>query len=226
MKLLLILSLLLFASCSADKGQSTADKAVVSSQPPVTYDSAYYAKVNAESKARIDAMTGGQAVERKAAKYALDKVLPSLKVTKDEFTGVTRYHARSAPRFINKNGIDVYFARAKNEAPAKLRWSIQYAADDWLFIERYLFNIDGQQYQFTPTQVRRDNGNGMIWEWFDDSVDDQSMGILDALAKAKSAKMRLQGKDYQDDKPITKAQLDGIRNILAVHEALSTLNGN
>ena len=152
-----------------------------------------------------------------------------MRYKKDDFNGGW-YEPKSAPKYINQNGFYAYF-NYKDDAvgPGSIWWTLQYHADDWLFIESYIFLIDGQQYTFTPTDPKRDSGNGgMIWEWFNEEAkaNSQALEILNLLAKAKSAKVRIIGKDYRKDVNISELQRIEINRILKLHAALTTIHNS
>jgi hypothetical protein len=118
------------------------------------------------------------------------------------------------------NGIYCYF-QTENNIPSNLRFRVQYHADDWLFISRIQFSIDGKAYDYIPSDVETDSGNGgRIWEWFDESLDSSDKELIDALANAKSAKMKLIGKQYHDIKAITTEQINSIKRTLEMYNAM------
>lgn len=115
---------------------------------------------------------------------------------------------KAAPVYRNENGIYCYFSKDN------LRFVFQYHSDDWLFIQEYKFLIDDKPYSFSPKEVKRDNDETGITEWFDVQVrsDDKALEIVKALATAKSAKVKLVGNNFVDVKTISPKQLKSIRN--------------
>lgn len=75
----------------------------------------------------------------------------------------------------------------------KLRFCIQYHADEWLFFKKVSFSIDGKAYDYIPLKTETDNGNGgRIWEWSDEAITESTdKQLIKALAKAKTAKRNL-----------------------------------
>jgi len=140
----------------------------------------------------------------------------------DEFstTGKTWYEPKSAPKYANKNGIYCYF-QTENEMPSNLRFRLQYYADDWLFFNKVQFSIDGKAYDYIPSNTETDSGNGgYIWEWFDESVSESDKELINALANAKSAKMKLIGRQYHDIRTVTQDQIKSIKRTLELYEAM------
>lgn len=141
---------------------------------------------------------------------------------KDEFSNsnLTWYTPKSAPKFANANGIYCYF-ETENSIPNNFRFRLQYLAEDWLFFNQVQFSIDGKAYNYIPTKTETDSGNGgFIWEWFDESVTESDKELIKALANAKSAKMKLLGKQYYKIITITNGQIKSINQTLEMYKAL------
>lgn len=155
-------------------------------------------------------------------KSEIDKIKKDFVESHDEFdaAGLVWYTPKDAPKHVDRNGIYLYFG--KDETSMKsLRLRIQYYADEWLFINQIIFNIDGKVYRFFPTKMERDSGNGgKIWEWADEAIQDESdKDLVNALVNAKSAKMKLIGAQYYKIKAITKGQLASMRKTLQLYNA-------
>ena len=137
---------------------------------------------------------------------------------KDDFNGVEWVTPKTAPRYLNKNGIYCYF-QSNDGMASNFRLRIQYAADDWLFIQSFQFLIDGMTFNYTPNKVERDN-KSTIWEWSDEQVSSFDMSLINALYSAKSAKVRCIGKQYHKDRVLTKNELESIRKALDLYRAM------
>ena len=130
------------------------------------------------------------------------------------------FEPKTSPNFRNANGFYCYFG-TKNGAPEVLRIVHQYYADDWLFIRKYKFSIDGNAYSYTPIDVKTDNGDGgMVWEWSDEAVDSEAKDVLNALINSKSAKIRLEGRQYYDTKSITSTQIKSIKETIELYRLM------
>lgn len=144
------------------------------------------------------------------------------RVRKDEFSNNNKkwYEPANAPKYTNMNGIYCYF-QTENEVPSNLRFRVQYHADEWLFFSRIQFSIDGKAFEYIPSDVETDSGNGgRIWEWFDESLTSSDKELIEALANAKSAKMKLIGKQYFDIKTITAEQINSIKRTVEMYNAM------
>lgn len=144
------------------------------------------------------------------------------RVRKDEFstTEKTWYEPKSAPSYTNRNGLYCYF-QTENDMPSNLRFRMQYYSDDWLFFSKVQFSIDGKAYEYVPMDTETDSGDGgHIWEWFDESVSESDKELINALAYAKSAKMKLIGRQYFDVRNISQDQIKGIKRTLDLYQAM------
>lgn len=141
---------------------------------------------------------------------------------KDEFSNNKKiwYEPKSAPQYTNQNGIYFYF-ESENGMPSNLRFRLQYYSDDWLFFKKVQFSIDGKAFEYIPINTETDSGNGgYIWEWFDESVTESDKELINALANAKTAKMKLIGKQYYDIKTISQNQIINFKKTLELYQAL------
>ena len=149
-----------------------------------------------------------------------DKALQSLKSFRkkeDEFEGVKFYSEKRTPYYANVNFIYPYISNSRNNY--YLRLKLQYTSDNWLFINRAIFLIDGIKYEISGN-FERDN-NSTIWEWLDLSVGDKERDILEMLANSKKAKVRYEGDKYYKDRTITSKEKSIIRKTLKVYDGLT-----
>lgn len=154
---------------------------------------------------------------------AVQKLKPYFIVKKDEFSqdGTTWHTPKNAPNYVNYNAFYPYFmSSGKYNLASNLRIRFQYAADGWLFIEKLQFSIDGSAYEYSLLNVKRDN-NSTIWEWSDDSVDNNIYDILEKIASSKETKMKIIGSDYHKIKTISNQQKVDIKRTLEYYEAMS-----
>lgn len=152
----------------------------------------------------------------------IKELVKSFRQKKDEYSNndKTWYKPKSAPVYINANGIYCYFS-TENGVPGNLRFTVQYYAGDWLFFRSVRFSIDGKAYEYFPLKTETDNGDGgYIWEWFDESLGDADKDLIYALANAKSAKMKLDGRQYYREKNISQEQLNSIKKTLELYRAM------
>lgn len=156
----------------------------------------------------------------KAKKVKLKKAKSYLRVKADEMEDNTWYYDKSTPGYNNRNSFHVYLGQ--NLSGNWLRFRVQYYADDWLFINKLIIKTDTNKYTYIPKSTpERDNADGKIWEWIDDSVSESELAMLKDVATSKKVKIRFNGSQYYKDKTVTSNQKRGLRHILDYYELLN-----
>lgn len=155
--------------------------------------------------------------EIKENREKAEKELATFKKSEDEFNRITFYKDSRIPEYSNVNFISPYIG--KQDDQYWLRLKLQYAAEDWLFIEKGIFLVDGEQYTISG-KWERDN-NSEIWEWLDMQVSESERPILDKIANSKSAKVRYEGKQYHNDRTISQKEKDIIKKTLDIYDNLN-----
>ncbi len=173
-------------------------------------------KVSAEEETKI------------AAEKAKEDSLNAIKITelkkyfneeKDEFSDNKWVEPQTRPKYTNQNGYCMYFA-VEGDKATNPRFLIQYEADDWLFIQYMIFNIDGENVTFTPTKMETDCGNGgRIWEWCDESALDLEP-LIKKIAYAKSVKIKMVGRQYHNVKTMSSKQIQYFKYSYEYYKAL------
>ncbi len=141
------------------------------------------------------------------------------RVKKDEFENVEWITPKSAPIYTNYEALYCYFALNDGNA-CNFRFVFHYVDDDWLFIDCAKFSIDGKVFDYYPIEVKRDNSDGEIWEWWDQEVSGDDLSLLRAICNSKSAKIKLNGSQYYDVVNITEKQKLNIKRSLDYYESL------
>lgn len=137
---------------------------------------------------------------------------------KDDFNPNTWVKPKSRPYYVNQNGFYCYFSKDSNGNVFNFRFVGQYAAEDWLFIKYLKFNIDGKNYDFYPIKIETDN-DSTIWEWFDEQIKINDSDLIEAIANAKSVKVRFEGRQYYKDKIMSQSNILSIKNTLEYYKA-------
>lgn len=141
------------------------------------------------------------------------------KMKVDEFDKDTAFIHVTNPGYVNRNGIFPGF-KFKNGRADGLFINIQYYADDWLFIKGYKFLVGDTSYNLIPFNTKRDNGDGMIWEWSSIRMDESDRHFLEASNNYKSGKVRYEGSDYYKVKELTSTHLKSISEGYRYYTAL------
>ncbi len=148
----------------------------------------------------------------------MKELSPLFKITKDEFEGHSWVQPKAKPQYRNRNAAYAYFAKDETGV-SNFRFVIQYAAEDWLFINSVKFNIDGQTYDYYTSDWERDH-HSEIWEWSDKQVSAADLPLIEAIANGKSVKYRLNGRQYYKDKVLSENYKKSIKNTLAYYRAM------
>lgn len=137
----------------------------------------------------------------------------------DDMRGLVFYYHPSSTKFVDRNDFFLYISEKQSDVSLRMR--IQYAGDDWLFIERYYIKMDSVVAQIVPiSSVERDNGYGGVWEYYDTVMDATDFEMMQDLAQAKTAKLRYEGQQYYRERDITRTQRQAIQDMLDLYEAM------
>lgn len=103
-----------------------------------------------------------------------------------------------------------------------LRLLCNYTSDDWVFFQKLIFAVDGEQYtkSFSYFDVVRDNAYGDVWEYVDLEVSDSDVEMLWAIANSSETIIRFEGDDYVYDFTVNAGDKEAIRQVLTAYEAL------
>lgn len=175
-------------------------------------DSVHNAKIEAAKRDSLDA------VKKAEQKALIAKLNKHFVYKEDEFEGKSWVRHNSAPRYNNINGVSLYFQQNASGNVSNLRFRVQYYADDWLFIRKMIFNIDGENVSFFPEQMERDN-DSMIWEWCDEPYAN-NRELVNLIASAKSVKIKFIGDTYSDVRTMSSAHLKAFKETLEFYRAL------
>ena len=162
-----------------------------------------------------------------AHRAEVERAIAGMVKKRDEMRNLTVWRDPAMPAHINTRQWVGAYIMAPDQGGPTMRFAIYYTADDWLFIERYLLKVDGVSFAFKPETfgddaVERDNGSGDIWEWWDVVAEGDKLGVLEALAAAKTATIRYEGRQYYRDRSIGPAERAAIKRTLAAYNVLKS----
>lgn len=153
-------------------------------------------------------------------KKRLDQALKNMRKEYDEVREITWYYDKTTPEYANENNIFLYIGQDKNKN-VWLRFKIQYAADNWLFIDKYIFKVDDKTYALTPSydDIKRDNNVNGIWEVYDT---DPNLEMIQAIIESEKTILRHQNDrdNVYEDRTISKKEKTALRNVLDAYKAL------
>lgn len=151
-----------------------------------------------------------------------NKLISKFEIKEEEFSSPQKKWIipKSKPKYIDNNYVYSYFQADKNNNANNLRLVIQYAAEDWLFIKRIQFLIDGNLFEVSAYDVKTDHNGGRIWEWTDITMDTE---LKIALEFAKSVKIKLTGQNYARERILSKKEITSLNETIAIYYAMKGL---
>ena len=163
-----------------------------------------------------ESVTATPAVSDAEFKSALSR----MRIKNDSVKNLKFYHDKTSTQYRNRNAFELYVGQESGSDPY-LRFNIQYFGEDWLFIQSYFFNTDGETYEITPSygEVETDN-DSQVWEWYDVNPSSENIEMIQKIIKSKKTVMRLEGRKYYKDVTITQAQKTALKNVLTVYQGL------
>lgn len=182
-----------------------------------------FEKANLELEKLAEAKKREEVERVRKEKQRLANATKKMRKKYDDMKGITWYYDKTSPKYVNsRTNVNAYIGKRDNGSPF-MRLVIQYVADDWLFIEKYIIKVDGKTYTITEEkygEIETDNGSGGIWEWLDRSVDTDEYEIIKAIANGKNVKIRFSGKQYYKDRTVSYKEKVALKNIIDAYEAL------
>ena len=107
----------------------------------------------------------------------------------------------------------------KQDQSCILVWRVDYYADDWLFIKNFTVKADNQKFYITPSykDIKRDNTASSIWEHI--ALDYKSnKEVINAIANSSNTTIRFYGKDYYNDRKLSKAKIKAMKDMLSLYQ--------
>ena len=144
--------------------------------------------------------------------------LAKMKVIEDKVKGNKWYQDKSSYSYYWRN--EFYIYTSADLAP-NLFLNIRYFGEDWLFIDSFFFNIDGETLSFTPSygEIQRDNDSS-VTEWYNEVATPENIELVQKIMNSKKTVMRVEGSKYYKDFTISSAQKAAIKNVLTVYQGL------
>lgn len=136
----------------------------------------------------------------------------------DKIEGRTYYFDISTNQSIASNGFYPYIG--KDADSLWMRLVVRFSDSDWLFFDRMVIVADGIRVGFSGLKPQRDVGDGYVSEWLDGPVSKREYALLEAVAVAKNASLRLEGPNFQKDREISPREKAAIINVVMAYRAL------
>lgn len=157
-------------------------------------------------------------LEFQKEKENFDNALSNMRTEYDDIKGITWYYDKSSSKYARDNNVYLYIGKDKDSS-VFLRFRVQYASEDWLFIEKYIFKTDNETIEYEPSEVKRDN-NLNIWEWSDESLNKANFSIVKKIISSNVCKLRYEGDKYYNDRVISSQEKKAFQNVLDAYCAL------
>lgn len=150
-----------------------------------------------------------------------EAALAKLNSQTDKVEGITWYHSKNEPKYINSRSY-VFPYIGQTNSRTILRLKCNYTGDNWIFYEKIIFLVDGEKYTkyFDYYDIRRDNDYGDVWEVADFIPSDSDIKMLEAIANSSETIVRFEGDDKRSDMTIKSADKQGIKDVLSAYEYL------
>jgi hypothetical protein len=179
------------------------------------------AKVEDALKKEQEAEELAEKKKAEEEKQRVANATKNMRKTYDEVTEITWYYDKTSPQYTNRNGFFLYIGQDKTNN-CWLRLRIQYAGNDWVFIEKYIIKCDDLTFTIDTEygEVKRDNSGGMVWEWLDKSPSKSELDMINSIIKSKKTILRCEGDQYHHDREITEKEKQAFQNILDTYAAL------
>jgi hypothetical protein len=154
-----------------------------------------------------------------AEKTRIDTATRNMSKEYDEVRELTFYKDRSTP--ILGNHLYLYFSKKDNSVFGPFIY-IQYQAEEWLFINKYIFKINDETYEIEPSlnEVSRDNSSSSIWETYNQPLTKEQLSFILKIIESKKTIIRHSGSDHYRDRVITQEEKTRMKNVVDAFKAL------
>lgn len=176
-----------------------------------------------EERQRVAGLIEAKRVaEQKAIEEAKKRAIRAMYIDEDTFEGIKWYYDRATYSRYAGNKFLLYMGQRGNGTPwLWLRFMM--FDDSWHFFESVQVNVDGALYTYNPgySEVKRDNGSGDIWEWYDHKPTSSDFAMLEKIVSSKSTRIRYINDDnFYVERTVSSSQKKAIANVLLAYEAL------
>ncbi len=141
---------------------------------------------------------------------------------RDDVRDLTWYTPSSAPKYVNDRCAIYPYLSKTDSGTVSLRLKVVYTGDNWLFLSRVIFDIDGQNNLLSYAQgdYYRDNAWGDVWEVIDKEANETDKNLLRSVANSEKTIIRFQGSLYHYDMTVSQAEKKAIQDTLELAEYL------
>ena len=190
---------------------------------------------------QVKELYAGTEEAEKAAKY-IDEANKELEAAKeaarteafsaldkqyDEVEKNTWWYPPEYPEYTNiRCYIIPYLGESSDPDIVWMRLLLNYTGDDWVFWEKAIFSVDGENYTITPnySDIVRDNTYGGdeyydVWEICDIAPSTADIEMLEKIAQSDKTIIRFKGSSSQYDYTVTSEDKAAISKVLKAYKA-------
>lgn len=153
------------------------------------------------------------------------RLLSKMNVRTDEVEGMTWYHSKSKPRYINtRSYVLPYIGHPSKLSDFPfLRLVYVYAGRDWVFYKKAIIVTDNSKYTqaFNYFDVQRETTfGGNLCEYVDKLADDNTIEMLKDIASSQKAIIRFEGDTHYSDFTVSESDKQAIQDVIDLYELL------
>lgn len=179
-------------------------------------------KLTTEIKKAEDQKKAEENKKVELEKKRLQVALANMRKSYDEVKELTWFHDKSSSEYIDVNGYKIYFGKFDDGTVSFPRIVIQYAGDDWVFVDRYIIKVDDETFTLSPNygEIKRDNDGGGVWEYYDYLATKSDLEMVKKIASSKKTIIRNQGDQHSYDYTVTAKEKIALQRVLDAYEAI------
>lgn len=140
-------------------------------------------------------------------------------IKEDEFDKTTWCTPKAVAKHRNDSRIYCYFEK-KGDEVRNFRFAGQYYSDSFLYIHMAQFLVDGNTLPIGLHEMERDSVGARRLEWFDEGMNDNTRPLVEAIAKAKTVKIKYIGRKYSSVKIVSETDIESIKIALETYKGL------
>jgi len=127
---------------------------------------------------------------------------------------------KSSPKDLKNHALFIYLKIEEKNHP-ELFLRIQYAADDWLLINKMKITADENIFWINKKyfeEFKTNKTNGKKWEWMDRKVDKEEYDIIKTLANSTNSQIFFYGLQFNNYRSITPCEKRALKHMLKIYE--------
>lgn len=175
-----------------------------------------------ESSQTVEAYTE---TELKSFQEAFDSLLE----IRDDIELFSRFRDARSEQYVNENTAVIPSIFQKDGAKPYINMRLQYVGFSWIFWDSYILAIDEDRVsqELGYSDVKRDNGDSQVWEYYtlSDNTISLSMlnsggmlGLLEKIGNADSVILRFNGEQGSRDFQLSKQDLEIARLVVDAYK--------